>query len=128
MIVRFSFFLFIPDHSRRVISQKDRSNSVSPSPHGTVPYELEPEVLKHWSEFIKLCDGNSCLSIESSDTWQKNDRRNRCENRVDILSHNAIYFGGKPLEKTLITLQGSEETDIDEDSVREIKGMNNMYV
>ena len=60
--------------------------------------------------------------MESSDSWQKNDRRNKCENRADILAHNAIYFGGKPLEKTLITLQGSEETEEDEDSVREIKG------
>lgn len=61
--------------------------------------------------------------MESNDSWQKNDRRNKCENRADILAHNAIYFGGQPLEKTLITLQGSEETEEDEDSVREIKGM-----
>jgi hypothetical protein len=92
-----------------------------------VPYELEPEVLKHWSEFIKLCDGNNCISMESNDSWQKNDRRNKCENRADILAHNAIYFGGQPLEKTLITLQGSEETEEDEDSVREIKGLYALY-
>lgn len=65
--------------------------------------------------------------MESNDSWQKNDRRNKCENRADILAHNAIYFGGQPLEKTLITLQGSEETEEDEDSVREIKGLYALY-
>ena len=66
--------------------------------------------------------------MESNDSWQKNDRRNKCDNRADILAHNAIYFGGKPLEKTLITLQGSEETEEDEDSVHEIKGMKKSVV